>query len=128
MKYKLFLQKSHNSNPRRCGPIHYRAPSRIFWRSVRGMTPHKTLSGSSALNRLKCYEGVPAPYDKVKLMLAPDALAVLRKARGRDVVKLGKLSDSVGWKHLSTILHLETKRKERGAKYFEKKKTSSALA
>merc|ERR1719183_338688 len=124
MKYKLFLQKSHNSNPRRCGPIHYRAPSRIFWRSVRGMIPHKTIRGSSALDRLKCYEGVPAPYDKIKLVLAPDALAVLRKARGRDVVKLGKLSSSVGWKHLGTIEDLETKRKERGAKYFEEKKNA----
>lgn len=24
MKYERFLAKSHNSNPRRCGPIHYR--------------------------------------------------------------------------------------------------------
>ena len=30
-----------------------RAPSRIFWRTVRGMLPHKTKRGAEALNRLK---------------------------------------------------------------------------
>lgn len=34
-KYERFLQKRHNTNPSR-GPYHYRAPSRIFWRTVRG--------------------------------------------------------------------------------------------
>ncbi len=36
MKYDRFLVKRHNSNPRRVGPWHFRAPSRIFWRTVRG--------------------------------------------------------------------------------------------
>lgn len=36
MKYDRFLVKRHNSNPHRAGPWHYRAPSRIFWRTVRG--------------------------------------------------------------------------------------------
>lgn len=36
MKYHRFLDKMHNTNPRRSGPWHYRAPSRIFWRTVRG--------------------------------------------------------------------------------------------
>merc|ERR1719456_1989550 len=112
MKYKLFLNKTHNSNPRRCGPIHYRAPSRIFWRTVRGMLPHKTVNGSIALSRLKCYEGVPSPYDKIKLMLVPDALTVLRKAHRKNEVELGKLSDSVGWKHQDAVDELEGKRKE----------------
>ena len=35
MKYDRFLRKRMNSNPRK-GPIHFRAPSRIFWRTVRG--------------------------------------------------------------------------------------------
>merc|ERR1711904_606147 len=118
MKYKLFLDKYHNSNPKRCGPIHYRSPSRIFWRTVRGMTPHKTVRGTSALSRLKCYEGVPSPYDKIKLMLVPDALTVLRKARRKNEVKLGQLSSSVGWKHFDAVDELEAKRKERGAKYY----------
>ncbi|KIY96173.1 60S ribosomal protein L13a-1 [Monoraphidium neglectum] len=36
MKYSRFLQKRHNTNPNRAGPWHFRAPSRIFWRTVRG--------------------------------------------------------------------------------------------
>ncbi len=34
-KYKRFLRKAMNTNPTR-GPFHFRAPSRIFWRTVRG--------------------------------------------------------------------------------------------
>ena len=42
-----------------------RAPSRILWRTVRGMIPHKTPRGAAALERMKSFEGIPAPYDKV---------------------------------------------------------------
>uniref|UniRef100_A0A8C2MVQ3 60S ribosomal protein L13a n=1 Tax=Cricetulus griseus TaxID=10029 RepID=A0A8C2MVQ3_CRIGR len=39
-----FLRKWMNTNPSR-GPFHSRAPSRIFWLTVRGMLPHKTKPG-----------------------------------------------------------------------------------
>ena len=55
-------------------PIHFRAPSRILWRTIRGMIPHKTKRGATALERLKEFEGVPAPYDKVKTVVIPNAL------------------------------------------------------
>lgn len=42
----------------------------FFWR----MIPHKTKRGEAALARLKVYEGVPPPYDKMKRMVIPDAL------------------------------------------------------
>ncbi|PQQ07001.1 60S ribosomal protein L13a-4 [Prunus yedoensis var. nudiflora] len=32
------------------------------------MIPHKTKHGAAALARLKAYEGVPPPYDKIKRM------------------------------------------------------------
>ncbi len=35
-KYERFLRKKHNTNPARAGAWHFRAPSRIFWRTVRG--------------------------------------------------------------------------------------------
>ncbi|KAJ8287490.1 hypothetical protein COCON_G00001490 [Conger conger] len=35
LKYLAFLRKRMNTNPSR-GPYHFRAPSRIFWRTVRG--------------------------------------------------------------------------------------------
>lgn len=65
VKYKDFLRKRVTTNHSR-GPFHYRAPSRIFWRVVRGMLPHKTARGTEALNRMKVFEGVPPPYDKVR--------------------------------------------------------------
>merc|ERR1711948_236848 len=66
LKYLDFLKKRCNVKPSR-GPFHFRAPSKIFWRTVRGMTPHKTERGKDALKRLQTFEGVPPPYDKRKL-------------------------------------------------------------
>ncbi|GFQ04412.1 60S ribosomal protein l13a-2 [Phtheirospermum japonicum] len=73
MKYLRFLRKRMNTKPSH-GPIHFRAPSKILWRTIRGMIPHKTKRGEAALARLKVYEGVPPPYDKIKRMVIPDAL------------------------------------------------------
>lgn len=64
-KYERFLNKRSVSNPRH-GAVKFRAPGRILWRTVRGMIPHKTPRGAEALGRLKSFEGVPAPYDKVR--------------------------------------------------------------
>ena len=63
LKYLAFLQKRMDTNPSR-GPYHFRAPSRIFWHTVRGMLPHKTKRGQAALERLKVLDGIPPPYDK----------------------------------------------------------------
>ncbi len=84
MKYLKFLKKRCNVKPSR-GPFHLRAPSKVFWRTVRGMVPHKTKRGVEALSRLKVYEGIPPPYDKQKRMVVPCALRVLRLKPGRRV-------------------------------------------
>ncbi len=52
VKYLRYLNLRCNVNPKR-GPFHFRAPSRIFFHTVRGMVPHKTKRGAEALNRLK---------------------------------------------------------------------------
>ncbi|XP_039056395.1 60S ribosomal protein L13a-4-like [Hibiscus syriacus] len=75
------------------GPIHFRAPAKIFLRTVRGMISHKTTRGATALARLKAYEGVPAPYDKINLS--------------------GHFSSEVGWNHYDTIRELEKNRREK---------------
>lgn len=59
------------------------------------MVPHKTKRGAAALERMKTFEGVPPPYDKVKRMVIPDALKVLRLQHGHKYCKLGDLSNSV---------------------------------
>jgi hypothetical protein len=61
------------------------------------MVPHKTPRGAAALERLKCFEGVPPPFDKVKRLVVPDALQVLRLQHGHRFCKLGQLAQSVSW-------------------------------
>merc|ERR1712224_207446 len=65
LKFMAFLRKKHLTNPKR-GQFHFRRPSKVFWRTVRGMLPHKSPRGQAALDRLKTFDGVPPPYDKVK--------------------------------------------------------------
>ncbi len=45
---------------------------------VAGMLPHKLHRGKEAMDRMKCFEGIPAPYDRQKRMVVPAALKVLR--------------------------------------------------
>lgn len=126
MKYLRFLRKRMNTKPSH-GPIHFRAPSKIFWRTVRGMIPHKTKRGAAALARLKVYEGIPPPYDKIKRMVVPDALKVLRLQKGHKYCLLGRLSKEVGWNHYDTIRELEEKRKERSQVAYQRKKQLTRL-
>ena len=43
MKYERFLRKRMNTQPKK-GPIHFRAPSRILWRTLRGYRPDLSAS------------------------------------------------------------------------------------
>lgn len=94
-------------NPTRGGPFHFRAPSRIFYKAVRGMIPHKTARGAAALERLKVFEGVPPPYDKKQRMVVPQALRVLRLKPGRKFCTVGRLSHEVGWKYQDVVARYE---------------------
>lgn len=126
-KYMQFLNKKHLTNPKR-GPIHFRAPSRIFWRMVRGMLPHKTFRGQQALERLSAFEGIPAPYDTKKRVVVPKALKVLRLAPGRRFCSVGDLANMVGWKHQELVKKLEAKRKIASQNYYAQKKEGTAAA
>lgn len=85
------------------GPFHFRAPSRIFYKAVRGMIPHKTARGAAAMERLKVFEGVPPPYDKKKRVVVPQALRILRLKPGRKYCTVGRLSHEVGWKYQDVV-------------------------
>lgn len=121
LKYHDFLRKATAFNKNR-GPFHFRAPSRIFYKAVRGMIAHKTARGKAALERLKVFEGIPPPYDKKKRVVVPHALRVLRLKPGRKYTNLGQLATSVGWKYENVVTKLEDKRKVRSAEYYAKKK------
>ncbi|CAG9830400.1 unnamed protein product [Diabrotica balteata] len=110
LKCMSFLRKRCNVNPAR-GPFHFRAPSRIFWKTVRGMLPHRSERGKQALRRLKAYEGIPAPYDRRKRVVVPGALRVICLKPGRKFCHVGRLSHEVGWKYQYVVRTLKSKRK-----------------
>jgi large subunit ribosomal protein L13Ae len=120
LKFHEFLDKTRNTNPRK-GHVHFRTPSRIFWRIVRGMLPHKTPKGAAALGRLKVFEGIPFPYDQKKRVVVPDALKVLRLKSHRKFCVLGELAQKVGWTRKDLVARLEEKRKVKSAKFWEGK-------
>ncbi|KAG6897350.1 60S ribosomal protein L16 [Termitomyces sp. T32_za158] len=138
LRYHNFLHKRHIVNPSRSGPFHHRAPSKILYRAIRGMVPHKTPRGAAALERLKLFEGVPPPYDRKKRMVVPEALRVLRLKPGRKycTVKVWvccvtvrhclnlvvqRLSHEVGWGYKDVVDRLEEKRKIKAQAFHERK-------
>jgi len=44
LRYHAFLNKRHLVNPKKSGPFHERAPSRILYRAIRGMIPRASAS------------------------------------------------------------------------------------
>lgn len=121
MKYERFLKKRMNTQPSH-GPIHHRSPARIFWRTVRGMLPHKLPRGAAALNRLKSFEGIPPPYDHMKRVVIPKALRVVRMEYTRKHCKMAEFAETVGWKYRENVEALEQKRKAESRVFYEKKK------
>ncbi|XP_024606391.1 60S ribosomal protein L13a-like [Neophocaena asiaeorientalis asiaeorientalis] len=119
-KYLAFLRKRMNTNPSR-GPYHFRAPSRIFGRTVRGMLPHKIKRGQATLDRLKMFEGFPPPYDKKKRLAVPAALKVVSLKPTRKFAYLGPLAHEVGWKYQAVTAALGEKRKEKAKIHYWKK-------
>lgn len=75
----------------------------MFWRTVRGMIPHKTPRGNAAMNRLKTFEGIPPPYDHRKRVVVPQALRVLRLKPGRKYCTVGRLGHEFGWKYQDVV-------------------------
>lgn len=126
IKFHSFLRKKANSNPSRGGPYHHRAPSRIMYRCVRGMVPHKTARGTEAMSRLKVFEGIPDEYQKVKRVVVPDALRATRLRPGRRFCVLGELATRAGWKYGSLIEKMEDARRAKSAEYYTAKKATAA--
>ncbi len=124
-KFAYFIQKRMNTNPSR-GPFHFRSPARIFWRTVRGMLPHKTVRGQNALLRLSSFEGIPDEYQKVKRVVVPSALKAIRMRPDRNYTVLGDLSREVGWGYQELVAKLETQRKAKEQAFYKEKKAAIA--
>lgn len=89
------------------------------------MLPHKIQRGAEAIGRLRVFEGIPAPYDKVKRMVVPSALRINRLKPGRDFTHLGELAHQIGWKHFDLIKRLEAARKAQSAAFYTQKKEAA---
>ena len=90
------------------------------------MLPHKTPRGQLALGRLATFEGIPEPYDKVKRVVVPGALKVLRMRADRNFCLLGELSKEVGWGYTELVQKLETIRKTKEQAFYAEKKATLA--
>lgn len=108
-------------NPAR-GPFHFRAPSRMFYKAVRGMVPYKTRRGKLALNRLKVFEGIPPPYDKQKRVCVPTAMKILCLRSDRKYCQVGRVAHEVGWQYKDVVSTLEAKRKIKARLHYTHKK------
>lgn len=133
LKFLDKLRKRCNVNPS-IGPFHQHAPARIFHRVIRGMIPHKTHRGKCAMERLKCFEGIPEEYVTTKRMVVPDAFRVVRLKPGRRFCVLGRIAKEIGWSYHEAVAGLEKKREQKAAAYWaekiklEKKKAAVAKA
>ncbi|KAH3725253.1 hypothetical protein DPMN_051088 [Dreissena polymorpha] len=126
LKALNYIKKRCNVQPKR-GPLHFRAPSRMFYKAVRGMVPHRTARGISAMSKLKVYEGIPPPFDKQKRKVVPSALKVLRLKQNRRFCDLNRLAHEVGWKYQGVIGALEAKRSVKAKKYYKTKLATDKL-
>merc|ERR1711908_6635 len=126
-KLKLLMKrvKRMNTNPVK-GPFHHRSPADMVTRVIRGMIPHKCYRGSAAFQRIKCVEGIPAPFDQIKKVVVPDALQVTRMRPGRKVSNIGKLAANLGWGYSDVVDKYEAARKEKAAAWYATKKTQKA--
>merc|ERR1712232_313970 len=77
--------------------------------------------GAAAMARLRCFDGIPFPYDLRKRMVVPDALKTCRMKEFRKFCELGELAHLAGWQKGDLISKLEDKRKEKSAKFHQRK-------
>merc|ERR1712241_830774 len=126
LKVMEYLRKRHLTKPSR-GPFHGRSPSKMFKHVIRGMLPHKTDRGQTAFKNLKAFEGIPAPYDKVRRSILPSCFREIKLKPNRRYAPVGRLAAETGWKYQDVIATLEAKRKAKAELYWENKQKKKAL-
>jgi len=107
-----------STNPSR-GHRHFRAPSMMIYKAIRGMIPHKSARGQTALKKLQVYDGCPKRFEKVKKMVIPCALRIMNLKAQSKYVRLGDLASEVGWKYGRIVSKLEKARMARGKAYHD---------
>ena len=120
LNFMDFLHKRTNTNPKK-GPFHHVAPSRIMWRTIRGMLQYKTAKGEAALGRLKCCDGCPVSVNAKKKMVIPEALKAVRLQPRAKYSVLGNIAKECGWTKQDLISTVEAKRIGRNHEWYKKK-------
>ena len=121
-KFRLLsgFKKRTTTNPKR-GPFHFRSPSQIFWKGLRGMLPHKTKKGTRSLLNIRLFEGIPNALRNIKKMKISSALRITRLFPGRKYSNLGEIASEIGWTQKKFIIEAQKIKK------FSKKTTSNVL-
>ena len=109
VKMRSFLRHRMNTKPSR-GPFHYSAPSRFFYKVVRGMLPHRTPRGRKMMALLHVYDGMPPRFQHIRKVKVVTAYRHLRLDPNRPMTRLGALCSEFGWRHGPLIARLERKR------------------
>lgn len=120
LNFMEFLRKRTSTNPKK-GPIHQKDPSRIVWRTIRGMVPHTTPKGAAAMGRLKCFDGCPVSLNTKKKMVISDALKAVRLGPRSKYSVLGNIAKDCGWTKTNLISQLELKRTSNNRNWYKKK-------
>jgi large subunit ribosomal protein L13Ae len=121
-KFRLLsrFKKRTNTNPKH-GPFHFRSPSQIFWKGLRGMLPHKTKKGTKALLNIRLFEGIPNALRNIKKMNFASALRINRLFPGRKFSNLGEIASEIGWTQKKFIIEAQKIKK------FSRKTTSKVF-
>merc|ERR1711921_45709 len=126
LKVLEYLRKRHLTKPSR-GPFHGRAPSKMLKHVIRGMLPHKTARGQDAFNSLKAFEGIPAPYDKMRRVIVPSAFKQIKLKPNRKFAPVGRLAAETGWTYQDVVANLEAKRQANAQTYWDNKQKAKAV-
>ena len=92
-RYKKYVARGS----REFGPHFPRRPDHMVKRTIRGMIPHKKMTGREAFDRLKVYIGVPPELSKEKASTIEDA-SITRLSTSNYTV-IGELSKKLGSKY-----------------------------
>ncbi len=92
-RYNRYIQRGS----REFGPHFPRRPDQMIARTIRGMIPHKKMTGREAYDRLKVYIGVPPELSKEQAGTLDEA-SITRLSTSNYMV-LGELSKKLGSKY-----------------------------
>mmetsp|Transcript_27750 Transcript_27750/g.43978 ORF Transcript_27750/g.43978 Transcript_27750/m.43978 type:complete len:166 (+) Transcript_27750:1-498(+) len=126
LKMRMFRGHRMNTNPNK-GPFHYVAPSRVFYRVVRGMIPHKTPRGKKMMKLLHCYDGMPPRFQHIRKVRMITAYKAIRLDPNRAMTVLGRLCTEFGWTDAKLINKFDRKRKIKQQQVFTIQKEINKL-